>query len=653
MVLSMNTPNTPTPTASLHTQTAIPPSPDIRVVYAVLSVGFLLLLSLIGAVTWLSTSRMREISFKARDFSQDYRLRLTLALQLREETGTLIAQAKLVRATRHRPIPIIPFITGFNASDKEFRRLLNDARKEWKKRAESKSLPIEELAAWNAVEAAAEKFLVSVLTAVNEDPQTNETNATATPNNATNPPSTGAEQQAPPPSVGDDTIQERFRLLRGEIDRATQTLVDTIITSQTSNLEKAAQQQTESAANIQRIGSFAFLLGFCFAVAAFLVARRQITRLRQASQGIREAYEFAQSVFDSQANDILVFNENGERLAVNQAFYKHFNLTRADLILHDYRGTLAHLPEIANFVGKTLHKAPPNGSQRERIPVIPRHATANGEARLFDVKVSPLTVGRQTRGRVVVMEDITDAEREREEMRRNRTLSAVGQITAQVAHELYNPIGAVKLNIELLEMQTGGDEDVKHTVARLKRGAEHLSTIVMDLRYLTRPRDPERKPTDLNVLLDEVIELAGDRLERSRVHVNRAYAANLPRGEFDPQQLRKVFLNLLINAIEASTPNSEVSLLTQYIPNQGEELFAEFPSARAVLAVRVEDRGTGMSEETKRRLFEAFYTTKRNGTGLGMMITLEILKKHNGKIEIESTEGVGTTVSVYLPVSGK
>ena len=69
--------------------------------------------------------------------------------------------------------------------------------------------------------------------------------------------------------------------------------------------------------------------------------------------------------------------------------------------------------------------------------------------------------------------------------------------------------------------------------------------------------------------------------------------------------------------------------------------------------MRVEDRGTGMSEETKRRLFEAFYTTKRNGTGLGMMITLEILKKHNGKIEIESTEGVGTTVSVYLPGSGK
>jgi signal transduction histidine kinase len=172
----------------------------------------------------------------------------------------------------------------------------------------------------------------------------------------------------------------------------------------------------------------------------------------------------------------------------------------------------------------------------------------------------------------------------------------------------------------------------------------------MDLRHLTRTREPERQTTDLNGLLDEVVELASDRLERSRVCVERNYNAQLPQGEYDPQQLRKVFLNLLINAVEASPQNSDVELRTRYASANGASTSAENNGAGGALVVSVIDRGVGMSLETKRRLFEAFYTTKHNGTGLGMMITQEIVKKHGGKIEIDSAEGKGTTVNVYLPV---
>jgi signal transduction histidine kinase len=150
-------------------------------------------------------------------------------------------------------------------------------------------------------------------------------------------------------------------------------------------------------------------------------------------------------------------------------------------------------------------------------------------------------------------------------------------------------------------------------------------------------------------LLDEVVELASDRLERSRVCVERNYSAQLPRGEYDPQQLRKVFLNLLINAVEASPQNSGVELRTRYVSAAARPP-AETNGDRGELVISVIDRGAGMSGETKRRLFEAFYTTKHNGTGLGMMITQEIVKKHGGKMEVESEEGKGTTVSVYLPV---
>jgi len=111
-----------------------------------------------------------------------------------------------------------------------------------------------------------------------------------------------------------------------------------------------------------------------------------------------------------------------------------------------------------------------------------------------------------------------------------------------------------------------------------------------------------------------------------------------------------VFLNLLINAVEASPVNAEVELHTTFVPAAEAAAISDLEAERGALAVRVVDHGSGMDEETLRRIFEAFYTTKRNGTGLGMMITQEIIRKHGGRVEIGSGEGKGTSVSVYLPV---
>jgi signal transduction histidine kinase len=448
--------------------------------------------------------------------------------------------------------------------------------------------------------------------------------------------------------------QSGFSSLRLQLDLAAGKLSDEATKSQNRILLQLADQQQSAATEVSATRYITLLLGFIVAVLTFVIVGRKIAQLRQANRLEQEANDFARSVFDSQSNDIIVIDHKGELLAVNQAFLKHFQLPAPSLVLQDYAAALAHLPEISAFIRKTLEDTDEDMGRRERIEVKSRmgfgDSDAVTDARLFDVYISPLTSGDQLRGRVIVLVDVTEAERVREELRLSRSLSAVGQITATVAHELYNPIGAVKLNIDLLEMQVSGDEDVKHTIARLKRGVEHLSTIVMELRYLTRPRDPERKPTDLNKLLDEVVELAGDRLERSRVAVARKYSSWLPHGQFDPQQLRKVFLNLLINAVEASPQNSDVELHTNYISGNGASPLAEVNGKRGAVVISVIDHGVGMSPETKRRLFEAFYTTKRNGTGLGMMITQEIVKKHGGKIEVESEEGKGTAVSVYLPV---
>ena len=621
--------------------------PRLAMIFSALGVGFLFLLTLIWLIGSRSVKELQAISTLASDVSLDYQNRLTMAARIREEEVNVVAQAKLVRPTRNLPVQVAPFGVSLFEARRSFNRTLTDCQALWNERAKQQTISQTELIAWREVEAAAPEFLASIQSLVAMDDRKSSKDSA----NDSAPEDVIVAQTG---SAGFD--QDVFIKSRDRLDAAVTRLRNAIIGDRAEILNTIASQQSIAAAEVSTMRWGAFFFGVFVAAAVFFFTRNQLTALRQAIRSAQEAQDFARSVFDSQTNDILVMAENGELLTVNQAFFKRYHLTPSELLLQDYRGALAHLPEVALFIRNVLQLSDKNSTHRERIKVKTKRVVRQSqgipaESRLLDVYVSPLTIDHETRGRVVVMVDVTEEEHVREELRRNRTLSAVGQITAQVAHELYNPIGAVKLNIELLEMQTGqADDDLKQSVARLKRGAEHLSTIVMDLRYLTRPRDPERKPTDLNKLLDEVVELASDRLDRTRTEVVRQYTSNLQSGKFDHQQLRKVFLNLLINAVEASPQNSRVVLQTMFVPPNEADRFSEFNGQHGALKVSVVDFGSGMTEETKNRIFEAFYTTKKNGTGLGMMITHEIIKKHGGRIEIESEEGMGTKVSVVLPV---
>lgn len=624
-----------------------PDQPRLAMIFSALGVGFLFLLTLIWLIGSRSVKELQAISTLASDVSLDYQNRLTMAARIREEEVNVVAQAKLVRPTRNLPVQVAPFGVSLFEARRSFNRTLTDCQALWNERAKQQTISQTELIAWREVEAAAPEFLASIQSLVAMDDRKSSKDSA----NDSAPEDVIVAQTG---SAGFD--QDVFIKSRDRLDAAVTRLRNAIIGDRAEILNTIASQQSIAAAEVSTMRWGAFFFGVFVAAAVFFFTRNQLTALRQAIRSAQEAQDFARSVFDSQTNDILVMAENGELLTVNQAFFKRYHLTPSELLLQDYRGALAHLPEVALFIRNVLQLSDKNSTHRERIKVKTKRVVRQSqgipaESRLLDVYVSPLTIDHETRGRVVVMVDVTEEEHVREELRRNRTLSAVGQITAQVAHELYNPIGAVKLNIELLEMQTGqADDDLKQSVARLKRGAEHLSTIVMDLRYLTRPRDPERKPTDLNKLLDEVVELASDRLDRTRTEVVRQYTSNLQSGKFDHQQLRKVFLNLLINAVEASPQNSRVVLQTMFVPPNEADRFSEFNGQHGALKVSVVDFGSGMTEETKNRIFEAFYTTKKNGTGLGMMITHEIIKKHGGRIEIESEEGMGTKVSVVLPV---
>lgn len=635
--------------------------PSQHPIYTVLAVGFIVLLLLIWLIGNVAKEKINDISLQAGEEYDEFNKREVLAQDIRLAATNVVVESRLFAAKRSfRIVPRFPYGENYGRAKDLLKAKFEEGKNRWGDSNLRASFSPKEIEAWDGVAKAYERFKQELLeiegagksgapptTQLAKDVlmQADIAAALETVQGAT--PSAAPTPQPP-------AVPPGYTGIRNGLEAAAFNLASAVATARTETRQKYDEKQRNAAGQVGTTSTMTLLVGIAIAIITFALVQSQIVAIRRTTRRTVEAEGRERSVTDSQRNFIVVINEKGELLRANRAFHEYSRTSQEEMALQDYRAVFAHMPEVTAFIWRTLQQPDSNAEYRERIEVKPRSllkgAPKHADARLFDVRVTPLRIEGEPHGRVIVVDDITVAEKQREENRRNRTLSAVGTVTAQVAHELYNPIGAVKLNLELLDMQVKEEEDVKHTVGRLKRGVEHLSTIVMDLRYLTKPREPERKPTDMNKLLDEVIELANDRLERARIRIERDYSPTVPEGAFDKLQLRKVFLNLLINAIEASPQNGEIKLRTRFMPRTTETASAKLDQFKGALAVSIVDRGTGMSPETKRRLFEAFYTTKKNGTGLGMMITQEIVKKHGGKLDVESEEGKGTTVNVYLPV---
>jgi len=223
---------------------------------------------------------------------------------------------------------------------------------------------------------------------------------------------------------------------------------------------------------------------------------------------------------------------------------------------------------------------------------------------------------------------------------RSGALAALGRMATQVAHELKNPLGGLKLYARHLEkrLSTASDPELAELAQKIGHAVDHLANLVTEITAYGRPPELKRESVKVTELLDECLSLAQDRLSGRRIQILRHDDPDIPVAFLDSRELRKVFLNLLLNALEAMGDEGTLSVGVSYEAEGG------------MLQVTVEDSGCGMSEETLSRVFDLFYTTKPQGTGLGMAITRSVVDLHGGRIDIESRLGQGTRVRVLLPV---
>jgi signal transduction histidine kinase len=226
---------------------------------------------------------------------------------------------------------------------------------------------------------------------------------------------------------------------------------------------------------------------------------------------------------------------------------------------------------------------------------------------------------------------------------RSGALAALGRMATQVAHELKNPLAGLRLYARHLEqrLDVGGDGDAAGLARKITSTVDHLAAVVSEITAFGRPPELHRVPTALPALLDECLTLARARCTTEGIEIERAYDPSCPEIRVDPRELRKAFLNLLLNGLEALGPYGRLTVSTKYHADSG------------TVILLIEDTGSGMSEEILTRAFDLFFTTKPEGTGLGMAITRSVIDLHGGALDVKSAPGRGTRVQVRLPVGGR
>jgi PAS domain S-box-containing protein len=227
-------------------------------------------------------------------------------------------------------------------------------------------------------------------------------------------------------------------------------------------------------------------------------------------------------------------------------------------------------------------------------------------------------------------------------------MTALGRLTASIAHEINNPLQAVQGCLTLTEEELAGErrqDKVGRYLGIVGSEIQRIAAIVQRMRDFYRPAQEGLVSTDLNGVIESVLELVNKQLQHSSVTVERALGDQLPHIQANPDHLKQVFLNLVLNAVDAMPQGGTLHISTaldQIQLNGGQ------PQPAAYINLR--DSGVGMSAETLSRLFEPFFTTKVEGTGLGLSISYGIIESHNGQISVDSQLGKGTTVEILLPL---
>ena len=345
---------------------------------------------------------------------------------------------------------------------------------------------------------------------------------------------------------------------------------------------------------------------------------------------------FAENVVESSPNCILVVNCDGTIRMVNP-------LAESIFCLEPGAAVGKPASEVFGEPLRTIIREAIDGKTSDGREVVVKRR--EGARTILDVSTSQLkSQGGTVLGAVLIATDLTEAKKTEEWMRRVDRLSSLGQLSAGVAHEIRNPLASINFNIQLLSKRIQPDEKTIRIINNSLAGVERIKGLVKGMLDFSRPAPPQLKRESIHRAVEDAISLMDSQFSKHGIRVVQKLAAEAPDITFDSRQIQQVFVNILLNALQAMPEGGTVTVESR--------LGGETKELSRYLSVYISDTGAGIPREHFSKIFDPFFTTKPEGTGLGLSIAHKVLEQHGAQIEIRSRVGQGTMFIIRFPIDG-
>jgi two-component system, sporulation sensor kinase E len=353
---------------------------------------------------------------------------------------------------------------------------------------------------------------------------------------------------------------------------------------------------------------------------------RNVTERRKMEKELRESEQKFRSIFDHAMNGILLWGEGYRILDVNPIACEIFQVSKNQLLNEPF---VKFIPEKEqkNFY-KLIRQCEHVGEAYTEINL----CTGEGEQKIIEFSLKKEIIPGVG---MMMLRDITERKELELQLRKSDTLNVVGELAAGIAHEIRNPMTALKGFIQLLQGSINEDYSMYFDV--IMSELQRIESIITEFLVLAKPQAIQYQQNDVCKIMKDTIDLISVQAMMHNVQIIAEFEERLPFIYCEPNQLKQVFINILKNAIEVMPKGGNVKVNIQKTDSNH-------------IRISITDQGCGIPQDKIKKLGEPFYTTKERGTGLGLMVSYKIIEEHQGKIDVESEVGVGTTFHITLPI---
>ncbi len=364
-------------------------------------------------------------------------------------------------------------------------------------------------------------------------------------------------------------------------------------------------------------------------------------KIKEIIRELSAEKELYRIVFDSMIEGVIVTNWEKKVILINRAMEDFISVPKQK-VLNRELCECKFDPEIEEVIEEGI---------ADEKKIIDREVHVASKDKTFLVSVLPLKDDDRYLGHIIILVDITEKRQREIQLRRAESLAALTTLSAGVAHEIKNPLTSIDIHIQLLKKEMRlikeqiGDservESIEKMISIIKEEIDRLNSIVQDFLFAVRPMSITLSKENINNLILDTVDFLKYELQQKGIKVTLDLDDNLPLIMVDPKYLHQALLNIIKNAMQAiNHENGEIKIKTE------EDISGD-------VLVHIADNGEGIPEHLMQKIFEPYFTTRKSGTGLGLVIVYKIIKELGGDIRLRSKEGKGTIFTIKLPVYEK